>query len=248
MASSQQVRTMSTSRPTIIPAGQVRFVPSRFNTAVAVEEQQVPSSMEREQARLEREAEKQRVIERARKQRERLEQERIEEARRQAYAQATREYQEKLDTLRHNQQTRCGTCGNKFDAFLVAMKQEIGAQLVDMSIRVAETIVRHQLPDRQMLADIIRETLDPISDLQGAKMRMHPDDIVQLRENRADSPVPMIVTDRVELIPDDTLSSGDLILESCNGFFDSRISQRLALLEKSMKERYRNDKHTITGT
>ena len=179
---------------------------------------------------------------------EQLARQRIEDAHRQGYEDATREYQAKLKTLQDGQKTRCLDCGQKFDAFLVAMKHEIGKQLVDMSIRVAETILRHELPDAAMLADIITETLDPISDLQGAKMRMNPADIAMLKEAREDNPVPLIISDRVELIPDDMLSSGDLVLESCNGFFDSRIRQRIELLEKSMKERYRNAENTITKT
>jgi len=239
---------MNMSKPIFIPAGKVSFVPSDYNTAVIIEERQFVSPSEKARREEEvRERERSEMLARQERKKQ-LEQQRMADAHRQGYEKASREYQEKLNALQADQKMRCTDCGHKFDAFLVGMKHEIGAQLVDMSIRVAETILRHELPDPRMLADIISETLDPISDLQGAKMRMNPADIAMMKDKREDNPVPLIITDRVELIPDDMLSSGDMVLESCNGFFDSRIQQRIELLEKSMKERYRNAENTVTNT
>lgn len=144
-----------------------------------------------------------------------------------------------FERLRLEQGERCRRCGRQFDDFLEKMKADIADEVIGFSVRLAEILVRHELPDRDMLCNLIRETLDPVSDLQGAKVRMNPKDVEAVQRARNDSAAPAIVSDRVEIVPDPSLAVGDMLIESRNGLFDARLGQRLVLLEERLRERRR---------
>jgi len=160
--------------------------------------------------------------------------------RREAVAEARAGLRTELEAERRKQAERCRVCGRQFDGFLDGMKKEIAEQVIHLSVRLAEMILRHELPDRDMLFGILRETLEPISDLQGAKVRMSPAEAEMVRNQRETSSVPMAISDRVEIVADPSLTAGDLIIESRNGLFDARLNQRLALLEERLKARQKS--------
>jgi flagellar biosynthesis/type III secretory pathway protein FliH len=163
----------------------------------------------------------------------------VEKIRREANAQAQAAVRAEVDKHRSEQAEKCRRCGSQFDEFLDHMKVEIADQVISLAVKLTEVILRHEIPDRQMLFDVIRETLEPVSDLQGAKVRLHPADAASLLKARAESSAPMIVSDRVELVADSSLAPGDMMIESRNGTFDARLSQRLGLLEEKLLERRR---------
>ncbi len=122
----------------------------------------------------------------------------------------------------------------KMEQFIHDMKAEIADQVVQRSIQIAEMIVRHELPDRDMLRRLIQETLETVSDLQGAKIRIHPDDLVFLKEPGTPG-IPF--SGQFEWVADTALKSGDLVIESRNGIFDASLNQRLALLQEQLRRR-----------
>lgn len=170
----------------------------------------------------------------------------LENVRREAQAEARAGAKRELDAERKMQAEKCGICGRQFDAFLDNMKKEIADQVIRLSVKLSEMIIRHELPDREMIFNVMKETLEPISDLQGAKVRMNPAEAEMLRNRRGDSSVPMVISDRVEIVGDPGLSLGDLVIESRNGVFDARLSQRLTLLEERLKAR-QNNNHANEG-
>ena len=165
----------------------------------------------------------------------------VEQIRLEANAQAQAAVRVEVDRSRLDQSEKCRRCGRQFDDFLDHMKVEISDQVISLSVKLTEVILRHEIPDRQMLFDVIRETLEPVSDLQGAKVRLHPADAASLLKARSDASTPMIVSDRVELVADSSLAPGDMMIESRNGTFDARLSQRLGLLEEKLLERRRRN-------
>jgi flagellar biosynthesis/type III secretory pathway protein FliH len=113
-------------------------------------------------------------------------------------------------------------------------------QVVNMGLRLAEVVLRHQLPDRAMLENLIRETLNPISDLRGVRVRVSAAELAALKNPApAELPKPPFL-DQVEVVADPILSDGDLMIESRNGIFDARLSERLVVLADKLKERMKN--------
>lgn len=120
---------------------------------------------------------------------------------------------------------------HKMDAFIDKMRGEVAHQVINRSLDIAEIILRHSLPDRDMLASLLKSTLEPISDLQGARVRVHPQALDLMRKGDSD------YEGRLEIIADGSLQPGDIVIESRNGIFDARISQRLEILKEQLRQR-----------
>lgn len=120
------------------------------------------------------------------------------------------------------------------DGFLDDFEARATGQIVELAVRVAEAVVRRNLPDVDMLKSVIRETLDPIMDLHGVRVRLSSHDADLLAGS---APTGM---ERVEVVRDAGLDSGDVIVESRNGYFDATLSERLSLLGQHLKERSRD--------
>jgi len=127
-------------------------------------------------------------------------------------------------------------CTAQFGEFIKALRHEIQDQVVDLSIRLAEVIVRHRLPDEEMLRNLVTQTLAPVSDLQGARVRISTADreLIGDRMLHGDD---YGLRHAVEFVDDPELSSGDVVVESRNGIFDARLKERINLLKETLHER-----------
>lgn len=127
-------------------------------------------------------------------------------------------------------------CTTNFDRCIETLRKEIQANVVDLSIRLSEVIVRHELPDRDMLHNLIVKTLEPVSDLQGALVRISSSDW-KLFGEQIGTGDQLGVGSTVKFAEDPNLSVGDVIVESRNGIFDARLDERLKLLKETLHER-----------
>lgn len=156
-----------------------------------------------------------------------------ERARRQAREEAERACRENLEKEQRRYAALWRTLETSFDGLVVDMQKQIREQLVGMSLRLAEIIVRSRLPDRDMIQQLMIEVLEPVSDLQGATIRVCPADAEWLRTLPAG-------TGRmasIQVVADAALTPGDLMVESRNGYFDGRLSERLEVLKERLHER-----------
>ncbi|MBN2683838.1 MAG: hypothetical protein JXR40_01030 [Pontiellaceae bacterium] len=122
------------------------------------------------------------------------------------------------------------------DKCIASMRKEIQTKVIDLSLRMAEIIVRHELPDREMLHNLIVKTLEPVSELKGAVVRISSHDWKLFGEQIATGDH-LGVGSTVQFAEDPNLSAGDVIVESRNGIFDARLNERLKLLKESLNER-----------
>lgn len=124
---------------------------------------------------------------------------------------------------------------SQFSRLIVSLRREIQDKVVDLAVELAEVIVRHQLPDPEMMQELISKTLDPVSDLQGARVRVCPEDF----ELMGDQMINDLngIEHAVEFVSDSKLGRGDVIVESRNGIFDARLDERLNLLKETLDER-----------
>jgi flagellar biosynthesis/type III secretory pathway protein FliH len=127
-------------------------------------------------------------------------------------------------------------CTARFEGVIQSLRNEIQTQVVDFSIQLSEVIIRHELPDSAMIRNLIIKMLEPVSDLQGARVRISSDDWTRFGgcilsgEDRS-------LSSAVEFVDDPKLASGDVIIESRNGIFDARLNERLKLLKEALHER-----------
>jgi flagellar biosynthesis/type III secretory pathway protein FliH len=127
-------------------------------------------------------------------------------------------------------------CTANFDVCITAMRKDIQKKVLDLSISLAEVIVRHELPDRDMLRNLMVKTLEPVSDLQGVVVRVSSSDW-ELFGDSLSNGEHLGIGGTVKFAEDPNLSSGDVIVESRNGIFDARLDERLKLLKEMLNER-----------
>ena len=166
-----------------------------------------------------------------------------------AQAEARERARREVEQLRMKQQGRCRQCEGQIDVCIRKMKDELESRVVEMGLKLAEIVLRHQLPDRVMLESLIRETLQPLSDLRGIRVRVSPAEAgAKAAPGAAGSnwPCPDL-SDQVEFMADPALSAGDLVIESRNGIFDARLNERLSLLSEKLEDRLRHS-HAISIT
>jgi flagellar biosynthesis/type III secretory pathway protein FliH len=157
-----------------------------------------------------------------------------------ALAQARQEAESAIAAERERFARLWQTIEGRVEGFLRDAETQIREQLLDMSLRVAEIILKRELPDRQMIREVILETLEPVSDLQGATVRLHPGDAEVLLKTRDLPDGSESLPKRIEIVADKDLRPGDALIESRNGYFDARLGERLSLLKERLVERQRN--------
>lgn len=157
--------------------------------------------------------------------------------RREAYAAGEAKTRQELSVVSQQQTQRWEQFQAKLDAYLDGVELQVNEQTVNLALKVAELIVRHTLPDEAMIRSLVRESLDRITDLDGIKVRMYPQDIEMIRgASGADASGKV---NRVELVPDMALQPGDIVVENGFGYFDARVSQRLEMLKDQLVDRVR---------
>ncbi len=163
---------------------------------------------------------------------------RIEQIREQVQKEADRKWEMRLAEEKAKNTKLWASVESSFEILMKQVEAQIARQLVDLSVKLAEIIVRRQLPDGAMVKDVISDVLSPISDLQGAKIRVSSADMNVLMQARQQGGRQDLMS-RLEVVEDDSLMSGDVVIESKNGYFDARISERLKLLQEKLVERMR---------
>jgi flagellar biosynthesis/type III secretory pathway protein FliH len=168
---------------------------------------------------------------------------RIERIRREVFEEAEKKWELRFAEEKEKNRKLWAALDSSFEIFMKQVEAQIARQLIDLSVKLAEIIIRRELPDRTMVKDVIGEILAPVSDLQGAKVRVNPGDHDILMKARQESGR-QDLTARLEIVADDSLMPGDVLIESKNGYFDARISERLKLLQEKLMERsHYSDEH-----
>lgn len=162
----------------------------------------------------------------------------LEQVRKKAADEAESRFASKLVEEREKNKKLWATIETSFDVLMKQIETQIARQLIDLSVRIAEIIVRRELPDQTMVKGVIEEVLAPVSDLQGAKVRVCPGDRDLLLTARQDSGRQDLAS-RLEIVADTSLLPGDVVIESKNGYFDARIAERLKVLQEKLMDRSR---------
>ena len=211
---------MSTSKPIVVDADVSAFVPSGKGAESAQEE-----PVERSPEAAFRGAEP--AVD-------------IEAVRASAAEEVRRELMAVWAQEREQDHVRWKTLEASINAYFDALDRQVADELVRISLGIAEAIVRRTLPDRAMVLDLLRSSLEHVTDLQGARVRLHPEDESVLRKIQEAASTPGI-SGPIELHADPSLRRGDMLIETRSGFFDARLDTRLQVLREELLERIRHE-------
>jgi flagellar biosynthesis/type III secretory pathway protein FliH len=167
-----------------------------------------------------------------------------EAARRRAVEECEERCRRELEGERARMRALVQNMERQFQAYLAAMEKQIASQSVDLAIKIAEAIVRHKMPDAEMIRGVMISVLKPFSDFRGVKVHLNPADAASFTGTR---PAMADAVSAVELVADSSLGTGDVIIESLNGYFDARLGERLALMAEQLKERLDNKYANASG-
>lgn len=140
---------------------------------------------------------------------------------------------EKVKQVMDAQRKTCTRCAGNSDQLFRQMESDIRKQLIELSLCIAETILRRELPDEDMLRHVLSDALEPITDFQGVQIRIAPTDADLLLGACRDAAPG---AKGMEWVVDPNLASGDLLVESRNGIFDGRLRQRLSSLAEAIEK------------
>ncbi len=155
------------------------------------------------------------------------------------YGEAEARYKAEMTVLKAQYDRKFDGIETSLNQFLDSFERKVTDQLIELSMRIAEAIIREKLPDRDMVRGVIEEVLSPITDIQGVRIRMNEADAMDIMALRSEKQGASVI-DNIEIVSDKSLSKGDVMIESRNGYFDARVSERLSLLGDHLRERMRN--------
>jgi flagellar biosynthesis/type III secretory pathway protein FliH len=144
-------------------------------------------------------------------------------------------YKARFDEQSRRMESLLKAFGEATEAFMSDFENKAVSQLVELAIRISEAIIRGQLPNREMTAEVIKKVLSPIMDLHGVRLKVSPADAAMLAKNIEKDLA--AVLNQVELVEDRDLKVGDVVVESRNGYFNATLDQRIKLLEGEIMER-----------
>jgi flagellar biosynthesis/type III secretory pathway protein FliH len=109
------------------------------------------------------------------------------------------------------------------EGFVRGMESDI----VELVLGIAEKIVGREVrTDPQIVVNVVRSALNEIHDATEVRIRAHPDDVTIL-EPRWQEMLPRRVAERSELIADELVERGGVVIETQIGYVDSQIKTRL---------------------
>ncbi len=151
-------------------------------------------------------------------------------------AESEQALRQELAQERERQQTLRDDFAQALETYGADLEREAMRSLTSLSVRVAGMILRRELPDHEMVRDVIQRTLAPLTDLRGTCVRVCPEDATRLLKGSNHGTF-LDAAGRIEIVAEPALGPGDVTMETSVGFFDARLSERLKLVETLILER-----------
>src|SRR5688572_24858129 len=101
------------------------------------------------------------------------------------------------------------------------------AQVVELALAIAEKVIaREARIDPEIILSVVRSALAEVHDATELRIRVNPDD-APLLETRWQEMLPRSVAERSELIADDLVERGGVLVETRIGYADSQLKTRM---------------------
>lgn len=131
--------------------------------------------------------------------------------------------------------TRLGALLHDVSADTEAFVRGLEDDVIELALAVAEKVIAREVKlDRQIVLDVVRSALSEVHDATELRIRCHPDDAVIL-ESRWEGMLPRSVAERSELVPDELVEQGGVVVETRIGYVDSQLKTRLNQIVNSFQ-------------
>ena len=101
------------------------------------------------------------------------------------------------------------------------------SQVVELALAIAEKVIaREARVNPEIVLDVVRSALSEVHDVTELRIHVNPDDL-PLLETHWQEMLPRSVAERSELVPDDLVERGGVLVETRIGYADSQLKTRL---------------------
>jgi flagellar assembly protein FliH len=108
-----------------------------------------------------------------------------------------------------------------------AMVRSLESQTIELALAIAEKVIaREARIDREVVLDVVRSVLSEVNDATELRIRANPDD-VPLLAPRWQEMLPRSVAEQSELMVDDLVERGGVVVETRIGYVDSQLKTRI---------------------
>ena len=108
-------------------------------------------------------------------------------------------------------------------------------QVVDLSLQIAQKVVEREIENMPDLAvNVVRAALEEMDARTAVRVRVNPDDVEVLRRRWSQVVPSSVGADRIELQPDQHVTSGGAIIETNHGEVDAQFESKLAQLGNAL--------------
>ena len=107
--------------------------------------------------------------------------------------------------------------------------------LLTLAVRIAEKLINEELrtaPDT--VASIVKEALRSTRRARKIAVQVHPDDADIVQKHLAALRAPAAAGREIEIVPNDSLSRGDCMVETDIGIIDARLETQLKNMERAL--------------
>lgn len=158
----------------------------------------------------------------------------LEAIKKQAFADGQASARNEVAALRDRQAEFLQRLSVELDEYFGNLERYLNEQTAEMALALAEVILRHALPDRDMMKNVLKEVVGRISDSENVKIRANPEDMALLKDGLTEADMGP-VAGRVDFVPDSTLGSGDMLVENGFGCYDATIKARTEIMREELK-------------
>jgi flagellar assembly protein FliH len=130
---------------------------------------------------------------------------------------------------------RLGKCLAELASMRSGMRRDGERDLVKLSIAIARRVLHRELTlDPESIEGLIKVALEKLESRELSRVRVHPDQASTIRallERHSGA--------KVEVVPDTTLSKGDVLFETAHGALDASVDAQLSEIERGLTDRLR---------
>jgi flagellar biosynthesis/type III secretory pathway protein FliH len=118
-------------------------------------------------------------------------------------------------------------------AYFAELEAQAKEEIMDLSLKLAEIILREKIKEEEVLRPLIQDALSPLTDLSGVKIQLSPSIAARVK---ASGGAAEGIPPGVEISANPKLSDGEVVVESSQGLIDGTLSGRLETLRGAFAE------------
>jgi len=129
-----------------------------------------------------------------------------------------------------------------------SLAEQARSDALEIGIEIARQIVRQELTTSvEPMMRFVKEAIRQAGDARVVRVRLSPEDARRLGGHLSEFRTSALSASQVEIIEDDTLTRGDVEIDTDFGRIDARVSRRLDELQRTVEETWQKTRPT-TGT